>query len=38
MHDGRNRHNRPDQLLQVLPSFLASLHERSLASRSLRFH
>jgi hypothetical protein len=23
MHDGVNRHNRPDQLLQVLPEFLA---------------
>lgn len=22
MHDGRNRHNRPDQLMQVLPGFL----------------
>jgi peptidoglycan-N-acetylglucosamine deacetylase len=38
MHDGRNRHNRPDQLLQILPSFLESLRERSLASRSLSSH
>jgi peptidoglycan/xylan/chitin deacetylase (PgdA/CDA1 family) len=33
MHDGRNRHNRPDQLLQVLPRFLQSLRERSTVSR-----
>jgi peptidoglycan/xylan/chitin deacetylase (PgdA/CDA1 family) len=31
MHDGRNVHNRPDQLLQVLPDFL-----RELASRGWR--
>jgi hypothetical protein len=31
MHDGQNVHNRPDQLLQVLPGFL-----RELASRGLR--
>ncbi|HEY8540225.1 MAG TPA: polysaccharide deacetylase family protein [Steroidobacteraceae bacterium] len=24
MHDGRNRHNRPDQLLSVLPEFLSA--------------
>jgi peptidoglycan/xylan/chitin deacetylase (PgdA/CDA1 family) len=31
MHDGRNVHNRPDQLLEVLPGFL-----RKLASQGLR--
>jgi peptidoglycan/xylan/chitin deacetylase (PgdA/CDA1 family) len=31
MHDARNQHNRPDQLLQVLPLFL-----RRLANRGLR--
>jgi peptidoglycan/xylan/chitin deacetylase (PgdA/CDA1 family) len=31
MHDGQNVHNRPDQLLQVLPGFL-----RELAARGLR--
>ena len=30
MHDGRNRHNRPDQLLQVLPLFLRKLSYRGL--------
>jgi hypothetical protein len=30
MHDGRNEHNRPDQLLQVLPEFLRSLRHRSM--------
>jgi peptidoglycan/xylan/chitin deacetylase (PgdA/CDA1 family) len=35
MHDGRNRHNRPEQLLEVLPAFLRSLRERSIASRVL---
>ncbi|HEX7011546.1 MAG TPA: polysaccharide deacetylase family protein [Steroidobacteraceae bacterium] len=35
MHDGRNRHNRPDQLLEVLPGFLAHLRERGLHSASL---
>jgi peptidoglycan-N-acetylglucosamine deacetylase len=28
MHDGRNVHNRPDQLLQVLPEFLRELARR----------
>ncbi len=27
MHDGANRHNRPDQLLSVLPGFLKALGE-----------
>jgi peptidoglycan/xylan/chitin deacetylase (PgdA/CDA1 family) len=31
MHDGRCRHNRPDQMLQVLPGLLARLDERRLA-------
>jgi peptidoglycan/xylan/chitin deacetylase (PgdA/CDA1 family) len=35
MHDGRNRHNRPDQLLQVLPVFLLELARRGLRSDCL---
>jgi peptidoglycan/xylan/chitin deacetylase (PgdA/CDA1 family) len=35
MHDGRCRRNRPDELLQVLPSLLAGLGERRLVSRVL---
>jgi peptidoglycan-N-acetylglucosamine deacetylase len=35
MHDGRNVHNRPDQLLQVLPEFLRELERRGLHSTSL---
>ncbi len=30
MHDGRNRHNRPDELLRVLPAFLEDLSQRHL--------
>ncbi|HWK51380.1 MAG TPA: polysaccharide deacetylase family protein [Steroidobacter sp.] len=30
MHDGQNKHNRPDQLLQILPLFLRKLSDRSL--------
>jgi peptidoglycan-N-acetylglucosamine deacetylase len=30
MHDGRNRHNRPDELLRVLPGFLDELSNRNL--------
>ncbi|HEY0939002.1 MAG TPA: polysaccharide deacetylase family protein [Steroidobacter sp.] len=30
MHDGRNQHNRPDQLLQILPLFLRKLSDRGL--------
>jgi peptidoglycan-N-acetylglucosamine deacetylase len=30
MHDGRNQHNRPEQLLQVLPAFLTTLSRRGL--------
>ncbi|HKU13046.1 MAG TPA: polysaccharide deacetylase family protein [Steroidobacteraceae bacterium] len=35
MHDGQNIHNRPDQLLQVLPDFLRELQRRSLRSSAL---
>lgn len=38
MHDGRNRHNRPDQLLQVLAVFLHDLARRGLRSHSLPGH
>lgn len=30
MHDGRNQHNRPDQLIQILPLFLRRLADRGL--------
>ena len=36
MHDGRNRHNRPDELVKVLPQFLAALASRNLQSSTLR--
>lgn len=35
MHDGRNRYNRPDQLLRVLPGFLSELRRHGLRSRAL---
>src|SRR5262245_18937027 len=35
MHDGRNVHNRPDQLLQVLPEFLRQLAGSGLRSVAL---
>lgn len=35
MHDGRNRHNRPDELLQALPGFLDELRLRHLRSMPL---
>lgn len=35
MHDGRNRHNRPDELLRVLPGFLDELQRRGLHSALL---
>jgi peptidoglycan-N-acetylglucosamine deacetylase len=35
MHDGRNQHNRPDQLLQVLPQFLARLRSDGLQAGKL---
>lgn len=30
MHDGRNQHNRPDELMKILPAFLRRLSERGL--------
>jgi len=30
MHDGRNQHNRPDELTKVLPAFLQRLATRGL--------
>lgn len=30
MHDGRNQHNRPDQLIRILPGFLAAMSQRGL--------
>ena len=38
MHDGRNRHNRPDQLLEALPLFLQELKRRGLRSYCLPSH
>ncbi len=35
MHDGRNRHNRPDELLRVLPAFLEELAGRGSGSVAL---
>lgn len=35
MHDGRNRHNRPDELVQVLPIVLQALVRRGLRSCAL---
>ena len=35
MHDGRNRRNRPDQLVQALPAFFDGLRQRNLRSFSL---
>ncbi len=35
MHDGRNRHNRPDQLLAVLPGLLEGWRQRGLHSVGL---
>ena len=35
MHDGRNRHNRPDELVKVLPTFLTALASRNLQSQTL---
>lgn len=35
MHDGRNRHNKPDELIAALPSFLAQLKARRLATAVL---
>jgi len=35
MHDGQNKHNRPDQLLQILPLFLRKLSDRGLQAAVL---
>jgi peptidoglycan/xylan/chitin deacetylase (PgdA/CDA1 family) len=35
MHDGRNQHNRPDQLLQILPALLQKLSHRGLRAELL---
>jgi peptidoglycan-N-acetylglucosamine deacetylase len=35
MHDGRNRHNRPDQLLQALPCLFRRMREAGLSSAVL---
>jgi peptidoglycan/xylan/chitin deacetylase (PgdA/CDA1 family) len=35
MHDGCNEHNRPDELLKVLPALLAELQQRGLRSAAL---
>lgn len=35
MHDGRNQHNRPDQLCAVLPEVLKGLRGRGLQSRAI---
>jgi len=35
MHDGRNQHNRPDQLLEILPAFLQQLSARGLRAELL---
>jgi peptidoglycan/xylan/chitin deacetylase (PgdA/CDA1 family) len=35
MHDGQNKHNRPDQLLQILPLFLRKLSDRGLRAALL---
>ena len=38
MHDGRNGHNRPDQLVAALPHFLQELKRRGLRSHCLPSH
>lgn len=35
MHDGRNQHNRPDQMLQILPALLHQLSSRGLRAELL---
>jgi peptidoglycan/xylan/chitin deacetylase (PgdA/CDA1 family) len=35
MHDGRNKHNRPDQLIAVLPAFLDQLKNRGMQAAAL---
>lgn len=36
MHDGENRHNKPSELLKVLPTVLADLKARGMQSHALR--
>lgn len=35
MHDGRNQHNRPDELIKILPVFLQRLADRGLRAEVL---
>ena len=35
LHDGRNRHNHPETVVDVLPSLLISLSRRGLVTASL---
>ena len=35
LHDGRNRHNHPETVVDVLPSLLVSLPRRGLVAASL---
>jgi hypothetical protein len=35
MHDGRNEHNKPDELLKVLPDVLSALRARGMQSCAL---
>ncbi len=35
MHDGRNQHNRPDELIKILPVFLRRLREQGLRAELL---
>lgn len=35
MHDGKNQHNRPDELLRVLPRLLRRLQEQGIQSQTL---
>ena len=35
MHDGRNQHNRPDELIKILPAFLRRLSDRGLRAELL---
>ena len=37
MHDGRRKRNRPDELVRVLPAFIAELGPRYLLPSALRF-
>lgn len=35
MHDGKNKHNRPEELLRVLPRLLQHLQQRAMRSQAL---